>query len=181
MTPTSFDTLTPAKQRVAHALQGVTTPAAQHVFTQLYADAALASAEQCDAAHEAGRELGRLHGVCITLKDNIDVAGETTMAGGVVCAGEAPALTMTKYFPSTHSLLVLNLWSSHKSLSNGFPIWLGLIHYHKTWHLQFQPLKNQTILQQLKPADQLLIQDLKPFMVKKITYPTSKITVLFIK
>jgi aspartyl-tRNA(Asn)/glutamyl-tRNA(Gln) amidotransferase subunit A len=31
-----------------------------------------------------------LHGVCITLKDNIDVAGETTMAGGVVCAGEAP-------------------------------------------------------------------------------------------
>jgi aspartyl-tRNA(Asn)/glutamyl-tRNA(Gln) amidotransferase subunit A len=30
--------------------------------------------------------------VCITLKDNIDVAGETTMVGGVVCAGEAPAL-----------------------------------------------------------------------------------------
>jgi len=30
--------------------------------------------------------------VCLTLKDNIDVAGETTMAGGVVCAGEAPAL-----------------------------------------------------------------------------------------
>ena len=91
MTPTSFDTHTSAKQRVAHALQGVTTPAAQHVFTQLYADAALASAEQCDAAHKAGRELGRLHGVCITLKDNVDVAGETTLAGGVVCADEAPA------------------------------------------------------------------------------------------
>ena len=96
-------------------------------------------------------------------------------------AGKAPALTMTKYFPSTHNLLVLNLWSSHKSLSNGLPIWLGLIHYHKTWHLQFQPLKKQAILQQLKPADQLLMQDLKPFMVKKVTYPTSQITVLFIK
>lgn len=96
-------------------------------------------------------------------------------------AGEAPVLTMTKYFPSTHNLLVLNLWSSHKSLSNGFPIWLGLIHYHKTWHLQFQPLKTQTILQPLTPPDQLLIQDLKTFMVKKITYPTSQITVLFIK
>ncbi len=33
-----------------------------------------------------------MHGVCITIKDNIDVAGETTMAGGVVCAGEATAL-----------------------------------------------------------------------------------------
>ena len=33
-----------------------------------------------------------MHGVCITIKDNIDVACETTLAGGVVCAGEAPAL-----------------------------------------------------------------------------------------
>ncbi len=33
-----------------------------------------------------------MHGVCITLKDNFDVAGETTMAGSVVCMGEAPAL-----------------------------------------------------------------------------------------
>jgi aspartyl-tRNA(Asn)/glutamyl-tRNA(Gln) amidotransferase subunit A len=40
---------------------------------------------------QAGRSLGALHGVCITIKDNIDVAGETTMAGGVVCAGEATA------------------------------------------------------------------------------------------
>jgi aspartyl-tRNA(Asn)/glutamyl-tRNA(Gln) amidotransferase subunit A len=62
------------------------------VFTQLYADAARASAQHCDVQAQAGRSLGVLHGVCITLKDNIDMAGETTMAGGVVCAGEAPAL-----------------------------------------------------------------------------------------
>jgi aspartyl-tRNA(Asn)/glutamyl-tRNA(Gln) amidotransferase subunit A len=61
------------------------------VFTQLYADAARATAQHCDAQAQAGRSLGALHGVCITIKDNIDVVGETTMAGGVVCAGEAPA------------------------------------------------------------------------------------------
>jgi aspartyl-tRNA(Asn)/glutamyl-tRNA(Gln) amidotransferase subunit A len=62
------------------------------VFTKFYADVALATAQNCDAQAKEGRSLGALHGVCITIKDNIDVAGETTMAGGVVCAGEAPAL-----------------------------------------------------------------------------------------
>jgi aspartyl-tRNA(Asn)/glutamyl-tRNA(Gln) amidotransferase subunit A len=92
MTQACFDTSTTATQRVASALEGAASPAAQHVFTQLYADAARAAAQQRDAEAQAGRSLGALHGVCITLKDNIDVAGETTMAGGVVCAVEAPAL-----------------------------------------------------------------------------------------
>ena len=92
MTQASFDTSTTATQRVASALEGAASPAAQHVFTQLYADAARASAQHCDVQAQAGRSLGALHGVCITLKDNIDVACETTMAGGVVCAGEAPVL-----------------------------------------------------------------------------------------
>ena len=91
MTQACFDTSTTATQRVASALEGAASPAAQHVFTQLYADAARATAQQRDAQAQAGRSLGALHGVCITLKDNIDVAGETTMAGGVVCAGEATA------------------------------------------------------------------------------------------
>jgi aspartyl-tRNA(Asn)/glutamyl-tRNA(Gln) amidotransferase subunit A len=91
MTQACFDTSTTATQRVASALEGAASPAAQHVFTQLYADGARAAAQQCDAQAHAGHSLGALHGVCITLKDNIDVAGETTMAGGVVCAGEAPA------------------------------------------------------------------------------------------
>jgi aspartyl-tRNA(Asn)/glutamyl-tRNA(Gln) amidotransferase subunit A len=92
MTQACFDTSTTATQRVASALEGAASPAAQHVFTQLYADAARATAQQRDAQAQAGHSLGALHGVCVTLKDNIDVAGETTMAGGVVCAGEAPAL-----------------------------------------------------------------------------------------
>lgn len=91
MTQACFDTSTTATHRVASALEGAASPAAQHVFTQLYADSARASAQQRDTQAQVGRSLGALHGVCITLKDNIDVAGETTMAGGVVCAGEAPA------------------------------------------------------------------------------------------
>ena len=92
MNPASFDTSTTAAQRVASALVSATSPAAQHVFTQLYADAARATAQHCDAQAQASGNRAALHGVCITIKDNIDVAGETTMAGGVVCAGEAPAL-----------------------------------------------------------------------------------------
>ena len=91
MTQATFDTSKTASQRVVNAIEGAATPAVQHVFTQLYADAARATAQQCDAEAQAGRRLGALHGVCITLKDNIDLAGETTMAGGVVCADEAPA------------------------------------------------------------------------------------------
>ena len=92
MTQACFETSTTATQRVAHALEGAASHAAQHVFTQLYADAARATAQHCDAEAQAGRSLGAMHGVCITLKDNFDVSGETTLAGSVVCAGEAPAL-----------------------------------------------------------------------------------------
>lgn len=96
-------------------------------------------------------------------------------------AGQAPALTMTKYFPTTHNLLVINLWDSHKMLSNGIPLWLGLVHYHKTWHLQFQSLKKQMIMQPLMPADQLLLQDLKAYTVKNVNYANLHTNVLFIK
>jgi aspartyl-tRNA(Asn)/glutamyl-tRNA(Gln) amidotransferase subunit A len=92
MPQTYFDTSTTASQRVASAIEDSASPAAQHVFTKFYADVARATAQNCDAQAKAGRSLGVLHGVCITIKDNIDVACETTMAGGVVCAGEAPAL-----------------------------------------------------------------------------------------
>lgn len=96
-------------------------------------------------------------------------------------AGQAPALTMTKYFPTTHNLLVINLWDSHKMLNNGIPLWLGLVHYHKTWHLQFQSLKKQMIMQPLMPADQLLLQDLKAYTVKNVNYANLHTNVLFIK
>ena len=76
---------------VTRALDGAGAPAAQHVFTRLYADAALAAARHADAAQRAGIVLPALAGLPVSVKDLYDVAGETTMAGSVVCAGEPPA------------------------------------------------------------------------------------------
>ncbi len=66
-------------------------PAAAHVFTRLDAPTALAQAQAADAARASGAPLGALQGLPITLKDNFDVAGETTMAGTLVCEGEPAA------------------------------------------------------------------------------------------
>jgi aspartyl-tRNA(Asn)/glutamyl-tRNA(Gln) amidotransferase subunit A len=75
---------------IEQVLEAATQPAAEHVFTRLYADAALATARHADAARKAGIELGPLAGLPVSVKDLYDVAGETTMAGSAVCAGEPP-------------------------------------------------------------------------------------------
>src|SRR5699024_6198289 len=76
---------------VEDALAGAAAPAAQHVFTRLYAQAALAAAHHADAALKAGVQLPALAGLPVSIKDLYDVAGETTMAGSVVRRGAAPA------------------------------------------------------------------------------------------
>lgn len=65
--------------------------AAQHVFTRVYHETALAQAMAADQAQAKGQSLGALHGMVISLKDNLDVAGETTMGGTLVCEGEPVA------------------------------------------------------------------------------------------
>lgn len=76
---------------VEQVLEAAAQPAARHVFTRLYADGALAAARHADAAREAGVELGPLAGLPVSVKDLYDIAGETTMAGSAVCAGEPAA------------------------------------------------------------------------------------------
>lgn len=76
---------------VARALEDSEAPAAQHVFTKRYAQAALAAARHADAAQRAGVVLPALAGLPVTVKDLYDIAGETTMAGSVVCEGEPAA------------------------------------------------------------------------------------------
>src|ERR1700688_1174109 len=58
---------------------------AQSVFTRLYPDAARAAADHADAARAAGMEaLSMLAGLPVSIKDLLDVTGETTLAGSTV-------------------------------------------------------------------------------------------------
>ncbi|MDD0810766.1 amidase [Curvibacter sp. RS43] len=76
---------------VEQALAGASGPAAAHVFTRLYPEAALAAARHADAQRAAGVPQGPLAGLPVSIKDLYDVAGETTLAGSVVCRGEPAA------------------------------------------------------------------------------------------
>ncbi len=73
---------------VIKALEGAASTAAAHVFTKLYADAAMAAARNADAAHAAGVVQPPLAGLPVTIKDLYAVAGETTMSASIVCKGE---------------------------------------------------------------------------------------------
>ncbi len=77
--------------QIRSVLAQTQTSPAQHVFTQIYHDNALEQARGVDVATSRGASLGALHGMVISLKDNFDVAGETTLAGTVVCQGEPVA------------------------------------------------------------------------------------------
>lgn len=60
--------------------------AATHAFIRVDADSARASARQLDAERSAGGDRGPLHGLPISLKDLIDVAGAPTTAASKVFA-----------------------------------------------------------------------------------------------
>ena len=61
------------------------------VFTKLYAEAAIATAEYVDAMRAAGVQISPLAGLPVSIKDLMDVAGETTLAGSTVLQGRPPA------------------------------------------------------------------------------------------
>jgi Asp-tRNA(Asn)/Glu-tRNA(Gln) amidotransferase A subunit family amidase len=61
------------------------------IFTRLYPDAARAAASHADAMHAAGIVLSPLAGLPVSVKDLLDIAGETTLAGSVVLKDAPPA------------------------------------------------------------------------------------------
>jgi aspartyl-tRNA(Asn)/glutamyl-tRNA(Gln) amidotransferase subunit A len=61
------------------------------IFTKLYPDAARAAAAYADAMRAANVSLSPLAGLPVSIKDLLDVAGETTMAGSIVLKDAAPA------------------------------------------------------------------------------------------
>lgn len=65
--------------------------ASRSVFTRLYPDSARAAAAHADAMQAAGVRLSPLAGLPVSIKDLVDVAGETTLAGSVVLRDAPPA------------------------------------------------------------------------------------------
>ncbi len=61
------------------------------VFTSLYHDEALRAAAHADVLRMAGQAPGPLSGLPVSVKDLIDVAGETTLAGSIVLKDRPPA------------------------------------------------------------------------------------------
>ena len=59
-----------------------------NAFAQLDAEGALAQARQAEQAVTAGEALGPLHGVTVTIKDLVSVAGLTLQRGSRIHAGE---------------------------------------------------------------------------------------------
>jgi aspartyl-tRNA(Asn)/glutamyl-tRNA(Gln) amidotransferase subunit A len=65
------------------------------LFITRTSEPAIAAAREADRARQAGRPLGPLHGVPITIKDNIDTAGVLTTAGAKVFADRVPSTDAT--------------------------------------------------------------------------------------
>jgi len=61
------------------------------VFTALYPDTARAAGAQADARRAAGVEVSPLAGLPVSVKDLVDIAGETTLAGSTVLKTAPPA------------------------------------------------------------------------------------------
>ncbi|AGT10651.1 amidase [Paracoccus aminophilus] len=64
----------------------------RRAFSDLYAEAALVAADEADARRRNGAPKSKLDGIPVTVKDNMDLAGEVTRAGSKVLETQ-PAAT----------------------------------------------------------------------------------------
>lgn len=78
---------------VLEVFEKAASPAAKHVFTALYPDAAIAAARAADRLQAAGVPIPLLAGLPVSVKDLFDIAGEPTLAGGIVYRDAASPVT----------------------------------------------------------------------------------------
>ncbi|HEY7475034.1 MAG TPA: amidase [Vicinamibacterales bacterium] len=94
---------TTSVELVDASLQAIERDSARlNAFVRVWPDAARAAAREADAARERRADRGPLHGIPISLKDLIDVAGEVTTAGSRVLADhvaerDAPVVTRLRH------------------------------------------------------------------------------------
>jgi membrane protein DedA with SNARE-associated domain/membrane-associated phospholipid phosphatase len=96
-----------------------------------------------------------------------------------------PVLIMFKFIP-LNEVLILRLWDAHMRLSNGTPLWIGVVDYHKSWRVHFlQHSKNtapsDTPIQALPAPTDLFRNDLTSWSWKQIIYPNQQHHVLLIR
>ncbi len=86
---------TTARKLVEGCLEAIHDPAGEgaRTFLRTYADKSRDSADAVDLLRRAGRAPGPYAGIPISLKDLLDVRGETTAAGSKILADAAPAAT----------------------------------------------------------------------------------------
>jgi aspartyl-tRNA(Asn)/glutamyl-tRNA(Gln) amidotransferase subunit A len=90
---------TTSVELVDASLQAIERDSARlNAFVRVWAETARAAAREADAERKRGANRGPLHGIPISLKDLIDVAGEVTTAGSRVlahnvAARDAPVVT----------------------------------------------------------------------------------------
>ncbi|MBI2766381.1 MAG: hypothetical protein HYX53_10795 [Chloroflexi bacterium] len=85
-------TITSRRAVEAHLTRIAAVNSGLNAITVTLAESALAAADAADAATAAGQPLGPLHGVPMTVKENIDLAGSATTQGLVAMAEAVPPL-----------------------------------------------------------------------------------------
>ncbi len=78
------------RRELVHASLALADDSAS-VFTSLYHEEALKAAAHADVLRMAGQAPGPLAGLPVSVKDLLDVAGETTLAGSIVLKDRPPA------------------------------------------------------------------------------------------
>jgi aspartyl-tRNA(Asn)/glutamyl-tRNA(Gln) amidotransferase subunit A len=81
-----------ARERLEQALARIADPKGEGARTclSLYAEQARAAADASDVRARAGKTLGPMDGVIVTIKDLFDIKGEVTRAGSKVLGEEMP-------------------------------------------------------------------------------------------
>lgn len=84
-----------SRDRVEDALKRISDPAGEgsRSCLSVYADAARKAADDADVRAKAGKSLGLMDGVVVTIKDLFDVKGEVTRAGSKVLASRGKPAT----------------------------------------------------------------------------------------
>lgn len=89
-----------------------------------------------------------------------------------------PVLVMYKIITTPKAVAILRLWDARIRLSNGTPLWLGTVVYHKSWHTHF--LRHASKLDLLAPglpgASDVLRGDLNGWTWRRVHYLPSSLT-----